>query len=90
MSLDYPPLNPQPVSLSAGSVHVTNLGVTEGLLASIDTSTSAAATSLSTEVPTKDMKISDILQEILAELKIIVSHQEYASDEIFTAADSNH
>jgi len=51
MSLDYPPLNPQPVTFSGGSVHVTNLAdidanvdLIEGYVASIDGTLSDAAT----------------------------------------------
>ena len=90
MSLDYPQLNPQPVSFSSGSVHVTNLDTTEGYLASIDTNTASAATSLSSTVDTRDIKLSDILQDILVELKILNKHQEKASDEIFVEEDTKY
>ena len=80
MSLDYPPLNPQPVSLSAGSVHVTNLGVTEGLLASIDTNTSAVSDSVTDIQVTRngeqlnrtyDIEQHEIQKFMVQELKLI-------------------
>ena len=88
MSLDYPPLNPQPVSFSGGSVHVTNLDTSEGYLASIDTSTSATNTIIEeskkttpsgTAVNVSNNGQRDQLTEIITQLKLIVTHLSLGS-----------
>ena len=80
MSLDYPPLNPQPVSFSSGSVHVTNLDTTEGYLASIDATLSDTSEAIEDIQVTRngeqlnrtyDIEQHEIQKEMLLQLRLI-------------------
>lgn len=94
MSLDYPPLNPQPVTLlSGGSVSVTNLGAVEGSLATIATNSTSSSIALSESASgvnplgTKDLTITELLKEISLTLKLIKKHAELLTEEQLKETD---
>ena len=98
MSLDYPPLNPQPVTLnSGGSVGVTNLKEIEDSLSNIDDNTSKLSNEVSSTIRIDDGKASsrvtnsvteEILTNILNELKLIRLHAEFVTREEITEQDT--
>lgn len=91
---EYPPFNPQPITINDGQfVGVSNLGTMEASLAAIENNTDGLEGSLVTiggkiKTAVIDFSVEDILMSMLQELKISNLYKQIQTDTEFSASDT--